>query len=88
MYGVLFPAADLRRILTVMAFQVAAQGLSAAGYVELRYSEEEKRVKYQARAVAAGFRRLPFLSPWEGADYVLLVKKNRRERWQKVPRSG
>ena len=41
------------------------------GYVELRYSEEEKRVKYEAVELAQDFRSFDFMSPWEGADYVL-----------------
>jgi NADH-quinone oxidoreductase subunit C len=42
-----------------------------SGYVELRYSEEEKRVKYEPVQLAQDFRNFDFLSPWEGADYVL-----------------
>ena len=42
-----------------------------SGYVELRYSEEEKRVKYEPVQLAQDFRNFDFLSPWEGADYIL-----------------
>src|SRR5690606_183544 len=41
------------------------------GYQELRYSEEDKRVVYQPVELAQDFRRFDFMSPWEGADYVL-----------------
>ena len=37
----------------------------------MRYSEEEKRVVYQPVQLAQDFRTFDFLSPWEGADYVL-----------------
>ena len=39
--------------------------------MELRYSEEEKRVKYEPVQLAQDFRNFDFLSPWEGADYIL-----------------
>jgi NADH-quinone oxidoreductase subunit C len=41
------------------------------GYTELRYSEEEKRVVYQPVQLAQDFRTFDFLSPWEGAEYIL-----------------
>ncbi len=41
------------------------------GYVELRYSEEQKRVVYEPVQPAAGFPDLRLPEPWEGAEYVL-----------------
>jgi NADH-quinone oxidoreductase subunit C len=41
------------------------------GYVELRYSEEAKRVVYEPVKLAQDFRTFDFMSPWEGAEYVL-----------------
>ncbi len=74
MYGVLFSGnADLRRILTDYGFEGHPQrkDFPLTGYVELRYSEEEKRVKYEPVQLAQDFRSFDFLSPWEGTDYVL-----------------
>jgi NADH-quinone oxidoreductase subunit C len=74
MYGVLFAGnTDLRRILTDYGFTGHPQrkDFPLTGYVELRYSEEEKRVKYEPVQLAQDFRSFDFLSPWEGADYVL-----------------
>ena len=74
MYGVLFSGnTDLRRILTDYGFAGHPQrkDFPLSGYVELRYSEEEKRVKYEPVQLAQDFRNFDFLSPWEGADYVL-----------------
>jgi NADH-quinone oxidoreductase subunit C len=74
MYGVLFSGnRDLRRILTDYGFSGHPQrkDFPLTGYVELRYSEEEKRVKYEPVQLAQDFRNFDFLSPWEGADYVL-----------------
>jgi NADH-quinone oxidoreductase subunit C len=74
MYGVLFDGnADLRRILTDYGFVGHPQrkDFPLTGYVELRYSEEEKRVKYEPVQLAQDFRTFDFMSPWEGADYVL-----------------
>ncbi len=74
MYGVLFSGnEDLRRILTDYGFTGHPQrkDFPLTGYVELRYSEEEKRVKYEPVQLAQDFRSFDFMSPWEGADYVL-----------------
>jgi NADH-quinone oxidoreductase subunit C len=74
MYGVLFAGNhDLRRILTDYGFVGHPQrkDFPLTGYVELRYSEEEKRVKYEPVKLAQDFRSFDFMSPWEGADYVL-----------------
>jgi NADH-quinone oxidoreductase subunit C len=74
MYGVLFSGnEDLRRILTDYGFTGHPQrkDFPLTGYVELRYSEEEKRVKYEPVQLAQDFRSFDFLSPWEGTDYVL-----------------
>jgi NADH-quinone oxidoreductase subunit C len=74
MYGVLFEGnTDLRRILTDYGFQGHPQrkDFPLSGYVELRYSEEAKRVVYQPVTLAQDFRNFDFMSPWEGADYIL-----------------
>ena len=41
------------------------------GYVELRYSEDDKRVVYEPVELAQDLRQFDFMSPWEGAQYVL-----------------
>jgi NADH-quinone oxidoreductase subunit C len=74
MYGVLFSGnPDLRRILTDYGFQGHPQrkDFPLTGYTELRYSEEDKRVVYEPVRLAQDFRSFDFMSPWEGADYVL-----------------
>jgi NADH-quinone oxidoreductase subunit C len=74
MYGVLFAGnADLRRILTDYGFRGHPQrkDFPLTGYVELRYSEEAKRVVYEPVQLAQDFRSFDFMSPWEGAEYVL-----------------
>lgn len=74
MYGVLFEGnTDLRRILTDYGFVGHPQrkDFPLTGYVELRYSEEAKRVVYEPVSLAQDFRNFDFMSPWEGAKYVL-----------------
>jgi NADH-quinone oxidoreductase subunit C len=74
MYGVLFEGnQDLRRILTDYGFQGHPQrkDFPLTGFVELRYSEEEKRVVYEPVKLAQDFRNFDFMSPWEGAEYIL-----------------
>jgi NADH-quinone oxidoreductase subunit C len=74
MYGVLFSGnTDLRRILTDYGFVGHPQrrDFPLTGYVELRYSEEAKRVVYEPVKLAQDFRNFDFMSPWEGAEYIL-----------------
>jgi NADH-quinone oxidoreductase subunit C len=74
MYGVLFAGnTDLRRILTDYGFEghPFRKDFPLTGYVELRYSEEAGRVVYEPVQLAQDLRQFDFMSPWEGADYVL-----------------
>ncbi len=74
LYGVLFEGNDdLRRILTDYGFRgyPFRKDFPLTGYVELRYSEEQKRVVYEPVRLAHDFRAFDFLSPWEGAAYIL-----------------
>lgn len=74
MYGVIFSGnPDLRRILTDYGFEghPFRKDFPLTGYTELRYSEEDKRVVYEPVKLAQDLRSFDFMSPWEGADYVL-----------------
>jgi NADH-quinone oxidoreductase subunit C len=74
MYGLIFEGhTDLRRILTDYGFQGHPQrkDFPLTGYTELRWSEEDKRVKYEPVQLAQDFRTFDFESPWEGASYTL-----------------
>ncbi|MCF4164567.1 NADH-quinone oxidoreductase subunit C [Zavarzinia compransoris] len=74
MFGVFFDGnPDLRRILTDYGFEghPLRKDFPLTGYVELRYDEEQKRVVYEPVKLTQEFRRFDFLSPWEGAKYIL-----------------
>ena len=74
MYGVAFSGNnDLRRILTDYGFEGYPQrkDFPLTGYVELRYSEAEKRVVYEPVNLPQDFRTFDFLMPWEGPEYRL-----------------
>ena len=73
MYGIGFENhPDLRRILTDYGFEghPLRKDFPMTGYVELRYDDDLKRVVYEP-VKSVEFRNWDFLSPWEGADYVL-----------------
>ena len=69
LFGVLFIGhPDLRRILTDYGFDghPLRKDFPMTGFVEVRYDDQEKRVRYEAVNLNQEFRQFDFLSPWEG----------------------
>ena len=74
MFGVFFTDhPDLRRMLTDYGFEghPLRKDFPLTGYVEVRYDEEQKRVVYEPVTLTQDFRHFDFMSPWEGANYIL-----------------
>ena len=74
LYGVYFSNhPDLRRILTDYGFEghPLRKDFPLTGFVELRYDDLQKRVVYEPVKLTQEFRTFDFMSPWEGARYVL-----------------
>jgi len=74
MFGVFFTDhPDLRRMLTDYGFEghPLRKDFPLTGYVEVRYDEEQKRVVYEPVTLTQDFRNFDFMSPWEGANYIL-----------------
>ena len=74
MYGIFFSDhPDLRRLLTDYGFvgYPFRKDFPLTGYVEVRWDDLEKRVVYEPVQLTQEFRRFDFLSPWEGAKYIL-----------------
>jgi NADH-quinone oxidoreductase subunit C len=74
MFGLVFVGhTDLRRILTDYGFtgHPLRKDFPLTGEVEVRYDDQQKRVVYEPVKLVQEFRNFDYLSPWEGAQYVL-----------------
>ncbi len=74
MFGILFSGhPDLRRILTDYGFRghPLRKDFPTTGYTEVRYDEAQKRVVYEPLKLVQEYRQFDFMSPWEGAQYIL-----------------
>ena len=74
LFGILFSGhPDLRRILTDYGFRghPLRKDFPTTGYTEVRYDEAQKRVVYEPVTLVQDYRQFDFMSPWEGAQYIL-----------------
>ena len=75
MFGIYFSGhPDMRRLLTDYGFEghPLRKDFPLTGYVEVRYSDTERRVVYEPVHLNQEYRDFDFLSPWEGMQLPLV----------------
>ena len=83
MYGISFKDhPDLRRILTDYGFDVypLRKDFPLTGHIEVRYSEEKKKVISEPVKLDQEYRDFDFESPWEGTKYIKLKEEKNKNR--------
>ena len=73
-FHVVVGGAWLGKILrtTLAAFlRVLRKDFPTTGYNEVRYDEAQKKVIYEPVSLTQEYRQFDFMSPWEGAEYII-----------------
>ena len=74
MYGIVFTGhPDMRRLLTDYGFEgyPLRKDFPLTGHKEVRYDDQQKSVVYEPVSLVQEYRNFDYVSPWEGAQYVL-----------------
>ena len=83
MYGVKFKDhPDLRRILTDYNFEEhpLRKDFPLTGHIEVRYSEDKKKVIQEPVKLEQNYRNFDYESPWEGTKYIQDQAKEKNEK--------
>ena len=79
-FDVVYHFLSMHRNQRIRVKAAVREDFPTTGYVEVRYDEAATRVVYEPVKLVQDYRQFDFMSPWEGANYILPGDEKRDEK--------